>query len=150
MFKIEEVNCSQNDIYREKLWNLLKEKLTGFKNQIYYVVKNNKWEEIWYLRIVYDFEEKYFEEYSLKNYHWKIMWFFTWIFVNDDYRKQWIGTKLFLLWLEKFKTLWQEYVFSDARDSSLGIFLKNWFEIIWQRIAPEWYKQTVVIKKMVK
>ncbi len=103
MFKIEEVNCSQNDIYREKLWNLLKEKLTNFKNQFYHVVKNDKWEEIAFSRIVYDFEEKYFQEYSLNNYIWKKIGFFTWVFVKEEYRNKWIWTELFLIRLEKFK-----------------------------------------------
>lgn len=148
MFKIIEINNSYNDKYREKLWKLLWAVLTKFNNEIFFIIKNQNSEEIWFLRLVYNFEEKYYKEYLLEDYIWKNIWFFTWIFIKKDFRRKWLWTKLFNRGYKKFEDLWQNVIFSDARDTSLWIFEKNNFEKKWIRVSPEGYKETIVIKKI--
>jgi len=139
---------SYNTYYRYRLGLFLETTLTNFSNEIFYLLQSDEKEEIWLRRIVFDLEEKYFQEYWLSNYKWKKVWFFTWTFIKEDYRKKWYWTDMFNIWLEKFKELGQDYVFSDARETSLNIFLKNWFKIIWKIISPEWHKEIIVIKKL--
>lgn len=146
--KILQIDKEKKLSYRIKLWNYLNCKLTEFENEIFYIMINNIWEEIWLRRVVYNLDEKYFSEYGLEKYRWKKIWFFTWTFIDKNYRNNWYWTKMFNIWLEKFKELKQDYVFSDARDTSLNIFLKNWFEKIWEIITKEWIKETIVIKKL--
>lgn len=145
--EIKEVNSINNQEYREKLGKLLNSKLTNFNNEIFYSLTLD-WKEIWIRRIVYDLDEKYFKEYSLGEYIWKKVWFFTWTFVYPEFRNKWHGTLLYKTWEEKFKELNQDYIFSDARDTSLWIFIKNWFNKISSRVSKEWYKESIVIKKI--